>query len=203
MDIGAVAVGDRDPDHVGRCVRSPRRAHRLPLGLLLAGLRARQPDVPAGARDRAHGRRTGTNLIMVNQFGQRFWNEVDDSHRLLRRRAGQPRRHREAQRRRPDLGDLRRRRRSSARSGSRQPPHVDPDGYFFSADTIAELAAKIKNPYQKRPMSGEALQATVNRYNALRRRPASTPISTSRRRCTRSRSRRSMRPGRRRSCTTR
>ena len=31
-----------------------------------------------------------------------------------------------------------------------KPPHVDPNGYFFSADTIEELAKKIVNEYQWR-----------------------------------------------------
>ncbi len=48
-----------------------------------------------------------------------------------------------------------------------KPPHVDPDGYFASADTIAELAPKIKNQHQKQPMSGAVLEATVNRYNSF------------------------------------
>ncbi len=47
------------------------------------------------------------------------------------------------------------------------PPHVDPDGYFFSAKTLAELAAAIKNPYQAKAMDGAVLQATVNRYNSF------------------------------------
>jgi hypothetical protein len=47
------------------------------------------------------------------------------------------------------------------------PPHVDPDGYFFSANTLAELAAAIKNEYQAKPMKGATLQATVGRYNAF------------------------------------
>jgi succinate dehydrogenase/fumarate reductase flavoprotein subunit len=47
------------------------------------------------------------------------------------------------------------------------PPYVDPDGYFFSANTLAELAAAIKNEYQARPMKGEVLQATVERYNSF------------------------------------
>jgi hypothetical protein len=47
------------------------------------------------------------------------------------------------------------------------PPNVDPDGYFYTADTIAELASKIRNPHQKKPMSGAALQETVNRYNTF------------------------------------
>ena len=47
------------------------------------------------------------------------------------------------------------------------PPYVDTDGYFFSANTIAELAAAIKNEYQAKPMRGEVLQATVERYNSF------------------------------------
>ena len=31
------------------------------------------------------------------------------------------------------------------------PPYVDPDGYCFRANTLTELAAAIKNPYQARP----------------------------------------------------
>ena len=47
------------------------------------------------------------------------------------------------------------------------PPYVDPDGYCFSANTLAELAAAINNPYQAKPMDGATLQATVERYNAF------------------------------------
>jgi urocanate reductase len=48
-----------------------------------------------------------------------------------------------------------------------RPPHVDPEGYFFSADTIEELAAKIVNEYQWRPMPPAALRNTVERYNSF------------------------------------
>jgi succinate dehydrogenase/fumarate reductase flavoprotein subunit len=47
------------------------------------------------------------------------------------------------------------------------PPYVDPDGYFFSGNTLAELAAAIKNEYQAKPVKGETLQATVERYNSF------------------------------------
>jgi succinate dehydrogenase/fumarate reductase flavoprotein subunit len=47
------------------------------------------------------------------------------------------------------------------------PPYVDPDGYFFSGNTLVELAAAIKNEYQAKPMKGEILQATVERYNSF------------------------------------
>ena len=46
-------------------------------------------------------------------------------------------------------------------------PYVDPDGYFFSAGTIPELAAAIKNEYQARSMKGTTLQATIERYNSF------------------------------------
>ena len=47
------------------------------------------------------------------------------------------------------------------------PPYVDPEGYFFSGNTLAELAAAIKNEYQRKPMKGATLQATVDRYNSM------------------------------------
>jgi succinate dehydrogenase/fumarate reductase flavoprotein subunit len=48
-----------------------------------------------------------------------------------------------------------------------KPPDVDPDGYFYTADTLEELAAKIDNKYQWRPMPGAALRKTVERYNSF------------------------------------
>jgi succinate dehydrogenase/fumarate reductase flavoprotein subunit len=45
------------------------------------------------------------------------------------------------------------------------PPYVDPDGYCFQAHTLQELAAAITNPHQATPMDGATLQATVARYN--------------------------------------
>ena len=48
-----------------------------------------------------------------------------------------------------------------------KPPYVDPEGYFFSADTIEELAKKIVNEYQWRPMPPATLRATVERYNSF------------------------------------
>jgi urocanate reductase len=48
-----------------------------------------------------------------------------------------------------------------------KPPYIDPNGYFFSADTVEELAAKIVNEYQWRPMPPAALRQTVERYNSF------------------------------------
>jgi succinate dehydrogenase/fumarate reductase flavoprotein subunit len=106
------------------------------------------------------------NMIFVNQNGQRFWNEVDGSYRFFAAAMAYN-------------GDT-----SKLNGGGPiwaifdadaavrerwdpKPPHVDPDGYFYTADTIAELAPKIKNPYQKKPISGAVLQESVNRYNAF------------------------------------
>jgi succinate dehydrogenase/fumarate reductase flavoprotein subunit len=43
---------------------------------------------------------------------------------------------------------------------------VDPNGWFFSAQTIRELAAKIVNPYQSQPIAPRVLEETVTRYNS-------------------------------------
>lgn len=49
-----------------------------------------------------------------------------------------------------------------------EPPFVDSShGFFFSADSIAELAAKIRMKYQRVPMPAERLAATVARYNSF------------------------------------
>ena len=48
-----------------------------------------------------------------------------------------------------------------------KPPATDPL-YFFSAYTLAELAAKLtQNPHQKVEMPAENLEATVARYNSI------------------------------------
>ncbi len=46
-------------------------------------------------------------------------------------------------------------------------PFVDPDGWFFSGSTLAELAGRIVSKYQKEPMSAAALLETVARYNSF------------------------------------
>jgi succinate dehydrogenase/fumarate reductase flavoprotein subunit len=49
-----------------------------------------------------------------------------------------------------------------------KPPFVDVDnGFFFSAPTIEELAAKIKMKYQRVPMPLGMLSATVTNYNTF------------------------------------
>ncbi len=106
------------------------------------------------------------NMIFVNHNGQRFWNEVDGSYRFFAAAMGW---HGDATKLNgggPIWAIF------DADAAAREkwdpkPPHVDPDGYFYSADTLSELAAKIKNPHQKNPISGAVLEATVNRYNSF------------------------------------
>ena len=106
------------------------------------------------------------NLIFVNQNGQRFWNEADGSYRFFaaamsyngdktKLNGGGP------------IWAIFDADAASREKWDPNPPHVDPDGYFYTADTIAELAPRIKNPHQKKPISGAVLQETVNRYNAF------------------------------------
>jgi succinate dehydrogenase/fumarate reductase flavoprotein subunit len=104
--------------------------------------------------------------ILVNQFGLRFWNELDNSYAYINAALA-------------NHGDTTKRNGGGpiwaifdADAVARQswkpvPPHVDPDGYFFQGDTVFELAGRIKNPHQKQPISGAVLQETVNRYNSF------------------------------------
>ena len=49
-----------------------------------------------------------------------------------------------------------------------KPPNVDPaNGFFFQANTLGELAQKIKMKYQRVPMPSANLEATVARYNSF------------------------------------
>ena len=48
------------------------------------------------------------------------------------------------------------------------PPNVDKSaGFFFSANTLADLARSIDMPYQRVPMPPDVLEETVKRYNAF------------------------------------
>jgi len=109
------------------------------------------------------------DVILVNQIGQRFWNEVDGSYNFLNACLG-------------TNGNMGKGAKvngggpiwaifdSDAVQRERwdtKPPYVDRNGWFFSADTLAELAGKIENPYQLQKMPPSALEATVKKYNAF------------------------------------
>jgi succinate dehydrogenase/fumarate reductase flavoprotein subunit len=106
------------------------------------------------------------NMIFVNQNGQRFWNEVDGSYRFFaaamayngdptKLNGGGP------------IWAIFDADAVAREKWDPKPPHVDPDGYFYSADTLTELAPKIRNPHQKKPIASAALEETVNRYNSF------------------------------------
>ncbi len=126
-----------------------------------------QPDSPIFDRVRASGL-TGVNwqnVILVNQAGRRFWNEMGagyDFFAAAMAYSGDPKRLNGGG---PIWAIF------DADAVARQkwdprPPHVDPE-YFFAGDTIAELARNIANPYQSRPMPAAALEETVTRYNSF------------------------------------
>jgi urocanate reductase len=112
--------------------------------------------------------RSFQNVILVNQVGQRFWNETDESYAFRHAALGTN----------GNLGKD-----GKANGGGPiwaifdsdavkreqwdpNPPNVDVNGWFFSGDTLSELAGKIKNPYQKMPMPGSTLEQTVAKYNS-------------------------------------
>ena len=81
------------------------------------------------------------------------------------------------------------------------PPYVDPDGYFFSGNTLAELAAAIHNEYQAKPMKGETLRRPwINTTHSST--PVRTATSASRRRSSKFKRRLFMPHGRRPMCMT-
>jgi len=106
------------------------------------------------------------DVIFVNQAGRRFWNEADGSYKFF---AAAMAHHGDASKLNGGgpIWAIFDADAAAREKWNTKPPNVDPDGFFFSADTIAELAGKISNPYQKQPMSGAALQETVNRYNGF------------------------------------
>ncbi len=122
------------------------------------------PDSPMFPLAGASGLRVTDwqNVILVNQVGRRFWDETqtgyDFSNAALGTNGG------DASGGGPIWAIF------DSDAVAREewdptPPYVDHDGWFFYADTLAELAARIINPYQKKPLPASALEATVARYN--------------------------------------
>jgi urocanate reductase len=112
--------------------------------------------------------RSFEDVILVNQVGRRFWNELDDSYRFLSACLG-------------TNGNLGQNGKANgggpiwaifdaeavAREGwDPRPPNVDPKGWFFTAETIAELAGRIENPYQAVRIPASVLEQTVAKYNS-------------------------------------
>lgn len=109
------------------------------------------------------------DVIMVNQVGKRFWDETDRTYKFLN--AALAPNGNTGKGPKPNGGgpiwaifdsDA-----VARENWDPKPPNVDRSGWFFSADTIAELAAKIENPYQLAKMPADVLEATVARYNSF------------------------------------
>jgi hypothetical protein len=107
-----------------------------------------------------------SNAILVTQDGARFYDETVDSYDFLaacmaakdgadKRNGGGP------------IWAIFDQAAVERQGWDPTPPNVDPDGFFYSADTIAELARRIENEHQPYPMSAEMLEATVARFNAF------------------------------------
>ena len=106
------------------------------------------------------------DLILVNRTGRRFWNEADARYDFFaaamaytgdeaKLNGGGP------------IWAIFDQDAVAREEWDPRPPNVDPDGYFFTADTIAELAGRIANPHQSQSISPAVLQETVTRYNAF------------------------------------
>jgi urocanate reductase len=109
------------------------------------------------------------NVILVNQVGRRFWNEFDESYNFINACLG-------------TNGNLGRTIGKANGGGpiwaifdsdavTREkwdpaPPQVDPDGWFFRANSVAELAGTIISPHQHQPIPARALEDTIARYNS-------------------------------------
>jgi urocanate reductase len=108
------------------------------------------------------------DVILVNQMGRRFWNEMDETYDFLNACLGTNGNMGKGAKVNGggpiwaifDSGAVQRER------WDPKPPNVDQSGWFFSADTIAELAGKIANPYQLQPVQASALEETVSKYNS-------------------------------------
>jgi succinate dehydrogenase/fumarate reductase flavoprotein subunit len=130
------------------------------------------PQSPMFSQAGASGLTVNTfqDLILVNQVGQRFWNEMDRSddflHACLSRNGNMGSENGKANGGGPIWAIF------DADAVAREkwdpkPPNVDLNGWFFAADTLGELARRIKNPFQRLPIPADALEQTVAKYNSF------------------------------------
>lgn len=110
------------------------------------------------------------NVILVNQVGQRFWDEMDDSFAFLNAcfsRHGNGGRNSKTENGGGPIWAIFDADAVMREKWDPKPPNVDPKGWFCSADTIAELAGRIVNPYQHQPISPRMLEETIAKYNSF------------------------------------
>ena len=166
MAIGASLWGTGNQSHQRRVLNKGRLATR---DNYIRGLIT--PESPIFFRAHASGMTVENwqDLILVKEDGRRFYNELDSSHDGYLS-------HAMACTEDPsklngggpvwavfDAAAVER------EEWSTEPPVVDRErGYFFSGETLEELARQvIRNPFQQRPMPGAALRETVERFNTF------------------------------------
>ena len=127
-----------------------------------------QPDARIFDHARASGLTVADwhDVILVNQTGRRFWNEVDARYDFFAAAMAWNGDEKKLNGGGPiwaifDQDAVER------EEWDPRPPNVDLDGWFFQADTLAELAAAITNPYQTKAIPPAALEETVARYNTF------------------------------------
>ncbi len=106
------------------------------------------------------------NVVLVNDRGKRFWNELAGNYDFFAAAMawnGDPKKLNGG----GPIWAIFDSEAAKREKWNTAPPNVDPAGYFFSADTLPELAAKIKNPYQGRPIDGAVLAETITRFNGF------------------------------------
>jgi hypothetical protein len=168
MSIGAAlwSCGNETDTGTGNAINKGR------LGLRDNYVRGKVgPESAVFFRHRALGLdvRDWQDVILVKENGRRFWNELDSSDNGYFAHALQP------------TGDPKKLNgggpiwaifdsdavaREKWETGT---PHVDrAGGYFFSGATLEELAGQLtRNIYQWRPMPGDVLRQTVERFNSF------------------------------------
>ena len=189
MDIGASLWATANVAERSRLLDHQDHPHRMPLWLSQFEM---EPESPMFDHAGASGLtvRNFQDVILVNQTGQRFWNEVDETYDFLNAclgTNGNLGRRREAQRRRTHLGHLRCRRRA-ARALGPAPAERRSERLVLRCRYHCRPGWQIANPYQLKPVPGRALEETVARYNSFVD-AGKDAISRSPRRNTRSRSR--------------
>jgi urocanate reductase len=129
------------------------------------------PESAVFFRHRALGLdvRDWQDLILVKETGLRFWNEIDRSQNGYFANALKPTGN---PKKLMGGGPIWAIFDSAAVERERWQtisPHVDrAGGYFFSGATLEELAGQLtRNIYQKRPMPGDVLRRTVERFNGF------------------------------------
>jgi FAD binding domain len=163
-----ISFGDRQLDRAGSNIGA-----RLSLGGPII-----PPDSPAFFRQGSTGLHVSDwqNAIMVKEHGRRFFEET-----LRDKPLGSPGRRAHLDAALRWTGDPKKLNgggpiwaifdsaAAQREKWTLEMPYVDKNGgFFFEADTLEQLAGKLtKNPYQWRPMPGDALRATVERYNSF------------------------------------